>query len=96
MRATSRAMATPLLLLAASFALCAEGPRSTCVVDGDTFWLNGEKVRMADINAPETHGAACPLSRWKTCDSFSVTPLSEGSEDSILHSPAACAGTTHR
>ena len=60
MRATSRVMATPLLLLAASFALCAEGPRSTCVVDGDTFWLNGEKVRMADINAPETHGAACP------------------------------------
>lgn len=59
MRATSRAMATSLLLLAASFALCAEGPRSTCVVDGDTFWLEGEKVRIADINAPETHGAAC-------------------------------------
>lgn len=47
------------LLLAAAFALCEPGPRTTCVVDGDTFWLNGEKVRIADINAPETHGAAC-------------------------------------
>ena len=48
------------LLAAATFALCAPGPRNTCVVDGDTFWLDGEKVRIADINAPETHGAACP------------------------------------
>lgn len=47
------------LLAAATFALCAPGPRTTCVVDGDTFWLAGEKVRIADINAPETHGAAC-------------------------------------
>jgi len=41
------------------FALCDTGPRTTCVVDGDTFWLDGEKVRIADINAPETHQAAC-------------------------------------
>ncbi len=47
------------LTLAASFALCAAGSRNTCVVDGDTFWLDGEKIRIADINAPETHGAAC-------------------------------------
>ena len=53
-------MPITLLTLAASFALCAEGPRTTCVVDGDTFWLNGEKVRIADINAPETHSAGCP------------------------------------
>ena len=53
-------MSLTLLTLAASFALCAEGPRTTCVVDGDTFWLNGEKVRIADINAPETHQAGCP------------------------------------
>lgn len=52
-------MPVTALLAAATFALCAPGPRNTCVVDGDTFWLNGEKVRIADINAPETHGAAC-------------------------------------
>lgn len=52
-----------LLTLAAAFALCASGPRTTCVVDGDTFWLNGEKVRIADINAPETHAAGCTEER---------------------------------
>jgi endonuclease YncB( thermonuclease family) len=49
-----------LSLSAAAFALCAAGPRDTCVVDGDTFWLHGQKIRIADINAPETHQAGCP------------------------------------
>jgi endonuclease YncB( thermonuclease family) len=52
-----------LLTLAAAISLCGSGPRQTCVVDGDTFWLNGEKVRIADINAPETEQAACPAER---------------------------------
>ena len=52
-------MPAATLVLAAAFALCAPGPRTTCVVDGDTFWLDGEKIRIADINAPETHRAAC-------------------------------------
>ena len=52
-------MPVTALALAAAFALCDPGPRTTCVVDGDTFWLEGEKIRIADINAPETHGAAC-------------------------------------
>lgn len=56
-------MPAPLVPLVAAFALCAEGPRTTCVVDGDTFWLQGEKVRIADINAPETHAAGCPAER---------------------------------
>jgi endonuclease YncB( thermonuclease family) len=44
---------------AAVFTLC-DGPvRVNCVVDGDTFWYGGEKVRIADINAPETHDAQC-------------------------------------
>jgi endonuclease YncB( thermonuclease family) len=29
------------------------------VVDGDTFYLNGAKVRIADIDAPETHDYHC-------------------------------------
>lgn len=55
----ANAMPIPVALLTATFALCGPGPRVTCVVDGDTFWLGGEKVRIADINAPETHGAQC-------------------------------------
>ena len=29
------------------------------MVDGDTFWIGGEKVRIADIDAPETHPPRC-------------------------------------
>lgn len=47
-------------LAAATFALCAPGPRVTCVVDGDTFWYRGEKVRIADINTPEVSEPDCP------------------------------------
>lgn len=51
------------LSAAALFTLCAAGPRETCVVDGDTFWLAGEKIRLADINAPETAQAQCSAER---------------------------------
>ena len=44
---------------AARFAPCGAGPRVDCVVDGDTFWYRGEKIRIADINAPELHRAGC-------------------------------------
>ena len=48
-----------MLFLAAALVICAPGPRDNCVVDGDTFWLDGEKVRIADIDAPEMDGR-CP------------------------------------
>jgi micrococcal nuclease len=53
-------MPAAALALAAVFSLCSSAPRVTCVVDGDTFWLAGEKIRMADINAPETSDPQCP------------------------------------
>ena len=44
-----------------SFALCRTGGGTNCVVDGDTIWIAGEKVRIADIDAPETHPPRCAL-----------------------------------
>ncbi|MCH7628628.1 MAG: thermonuclease family protein [Proteobacteria bacterium] len=44
----------------ARFGPCAPGPRVTCVVDGDTFWYRGTKIRIADINAPEVSHPSCP------------------------------------
>lgn len=44
---------------AVQFTLCASGPRINCVVDGDTFWFRGEKIRVADINTPETFRPEC-------------------------------------
>jgi micrococcal nuclease len=71
-------MPIPAILLAASFALCAPGPRTTCVVDGDTFWLSGEKIRIADINAPETHGAGCPSEQARGGRSLGEQLVAEG------------------
>lgn len=39
--------------------LCDDRPRHTCVVDGDTFWLDGVKVRIADIDTPEVSRPQC-------------------------------------
>lgn len=39
--------------------LCSPGPRDNCVVDGDTIWLGGEKIRIADIDAPEVSQPQC-------------------------------------
>jgi endonuclease YncB( thermonuclease family) len=43
----------------ASFGTCHIGGGTNCVVDGDTLWLAGEKIRVADIDAPETHPPRC-------------------------------------
>lgn len=43
----------------ARFAPCGSAKRVTCVVDGDTFWYAGTKIRMADINTPETANPSC-------------------------------------
>ncbi len=43
----------------AMFALCSGPVRVTCVVDGDTFWIDGTKIRVADIDTPETFEPRC-------------------------------------
>lgn len=43
----------------AAFARCEGSVRVTCVVDGDTFWYRGLKIRIADINAPELGHPSC-------------------------------------
>lgn len=42
-----------------AFGYCHVGGGINCVVDGDTFYRNGEKVRIAGIDAPETHPPRC-------------------------------------
>ena len=55
----------PQTLLAGSagvralFTFCHTGGGYNCVVDGDTLWLQGQKIRIADIDAPETHDYRC-------------------------------------
>jgi micrococcal nuclease len=42
-----------------TFPRCRGQERVTCVVDGDTFWYRGEKIRIADINTPEIGSPGC-------------------------------------
>ncbi len=43
----------------ASFGFCHSGGGTNCVVDGDTIWYQGTKIRIADIDTPETHPPRC-------------------------------------
>jgi micrococcal nuclease len=43
----------------AQFAVCSGRDRVTCVVDGDTIWYRGDKIRIADINTPEVSRPDC-------------------------------------
>ena len=43
----------------ATFEKCGSAKRITCIVDGDTFWHGGTKVRIADVNTPETSRPSC-------------------------------------
>lgn len=44
------------------FVLCAK-VRVNCVVDGDTLWINGVKIRVADIDTPEVSTPRCPYEK---------------------------------
>lgn len=51
---TDRAEATT-----ATYERCGSGVRLNCVVDGDTLWNNGVKIRIADIDTPEISQPRC-------------------------------------
>lgn len=43
----------------AHFPICSGARRITCVVDGDTIWYQGEKIRLADVSTPEITNPGC-------------------------------------
>ncbi|WP_427832709.1 thermonuclease family protein [Agrobacterium pusense] len=48
-----------------TFSICGDGRRVTCVVDGDTFWFRGAKIRIADIDTPELSPPRCERERQR-------------------------------
>ena len=50
-----------IVLAAPAYAIekCGSGKRITCVVDGDTFWLDGVKIRMEGYDTPEPQTDIC-------------------------------------
>lgn len=57
----------PILLLmvapASAMDLCGSAKRVTCLVDGDTLWLQGEKIRIEGLDAPEISQPKCSAER---------------------------------
>lgn len=51
--------------LRTTFPYCGDAQRVTCVVDADTFWLEGEKIRISDIDTPELSPPRCEAERVK-------------------------------
>jgi endonuclease YncB( thermonuclease family) len=45
--------------VSARFTICGHAKRIDCMVDGDTFWMAGTKIRIADIDTPETPPPRC-------------------------------------
>ncbi|MBX5084619.1 thermonuclease family protein [Rhizobium lentis] len=41
------------------YTYCAGGAHNNCIVDGDTLWSNGVKIRVADIDTPEVSEPRC-------------------------------------
>ncbi|GLQ53627.1 thermonuclease family protein [Devosia nitrariae] len=41
------------------FEMCSGSHRHTCVVDGDTIWLDGENLRLEGYDTPEPYTAIC-------------------------------------
>lgn len=47
----------------ATFEICRSGPRVNCVVDGDTAWIDGQKVRLEGVDTPEIFSPECPAEK---------------------------------
>jgi Micrococcal nuclease (thermonuclease) homologs len=41
------------------FSMCGSGRRHTCVVDGDTIWLEGKNLRLQSFDTPEPYNDIC-------------------------------------
>jgi len=50
---------SPAAVASRPYVLCETGRRVHCVVDGDTLWSDGVKVRVADIDTPEVSEPEC-------------------------------------
>lgn len=52
--------------------MCSGYVRITCVVDGDTLWFEGEKIRIKDLDTPEISKADCPEELKLAADATSM------------------------
>jgi endonuclease YncB( thermonuclease family) len=63
LRETVDGVSPPQLQSSPLFGMCGGFGRYNCVIDGDTFYSQGLKIRIADIDTPETHPPRCEYER---------------------------------
>lgn len=68
------------VVLPSAIRKCETVKRITCVVDGDTLWLRGDKIRVADIDTPEISEPKCAseLRRGNKATDRFVTLINQG------------------
>lgn len=49
--------------VSSSFSLCSDAASGTCVIDGDTIYYGGERIRMVDYDTPEIMEPKCESER---------------------------------
>lgn len=78
--ADSPVASAPAATHSVQFGRCGAGPRITCVVDGDTIWFEGVKIRIADIDTPEVSQPRCgaELARGQEATRRLVALLNQG------------------
>jgi micrococcal nuclease len=54
-----QAIARTADLISVSLPMCRNGQGLDCVIDGDTFRLGGQSIRIADIDTPEVRNYGC-------------------------------------
>jgi endonuclease YncB( thermonuclease family) len=51
--------ASPIRSASPRFGICGQGPAANCVLDGNTFWTEGVRIRLADVEPPEGATPRC-------------------------------------
>jgi endonuclease YncB( thermonuclease family) len=74
------AVSAERVVLPSAIRKCETAKRITCVVDGDTLWLNGDKIRVADIDTPEITEPKCAseLMRGNKATDRFITLINQG------------------
>jgi len=89
----------PFLLSAAaalSIAVCPPPParRETCVHDGDTVWIDREKIRLLDIDAPELDASDPDERRRAELARDRLVALLDGEDVVLVRDGHDCFGRT--
>ena len=60
-----RPITSPRAQTGGRFVICGAGSGTNCVVDGNTFWQDGIRIQLADIDVPDAGTARCPSEKQR-------------------------------